>query len=328
MNLWLAIPFYLGLALALLRWRHAAYLTILLTSLVGLLLPGVLSEYAPHFHRILGAAAPAALLCGVGLDWLWGLGKPRAVGLRWPATMLRLASVLLIVLGGAVWVHDYFVRWAALPDLFYAFDVGLWEVGQQIAMPPGTQVYLTRVMLRTRPSPLRCKQGHPPHQRWFHSMAGIFFPLTAATTDRPELYVAIEHEDFRTRLLLPEIFPSAVVTQEIADAQGEIYARFYTRPAQTTPLRPPQRPFAAEIGDGIRLMGYDLQPATLHHGEMLYLQLHWLVDKQPAGDWTVFTHLTNPNAGGSPTVVAGHDSRPGEGSLPTTRWQAGWRVYG
>ena len=64
LDLWLAIPFYLGLTLALLRLRQPAY-AILVTSLVGLLLPGIFSEYAPHFHRILGVAAPVALLCAV-----------------------------------------------------------------------------------------------------------------------------------------------------------------------------------------------------------------------------------------------------------------------
>jgi hypothetical protein len=92
------------------------------------------------------------------------------------------------------------------------------------------------------------------------------------------------------------------------------------------PDRPPQQPLAATVGDGIRLAGYDVQPGTLHPGEILYLQLHWLVDTPPQTDWTVFTHLLRLDAAGNAMVAAGHDSRPGNGSLPTTRWQAGWRV--
>ncbi len=42
----------------------------------------------------------------------------------------------------------------------------------------------------------------------------------------------------------------------------------------------------------------------------------------PAGDWTVFTHVVADDG----TVVAGFDSRPGRGALPTNRWQPGWRV--
>jgi hypothetical protein len=77
LNLWLAIPFFLGLGLALWRIQSTAP-AILLIGLVGLLSPGMFSAEAPHYHRILGAAAPTALLCGVGLDWLW-----RRPSLRW-----------------------------------------------------------------------------------------------------------------------------------------------------------------------------------------------------------------------------------------------------
>jgi hypothetical protein len=59
---------------------------------------------------------------------------------------------------------------------------------------------------------------------------------------------------------------------------------------------------------------------------VLYLQLHWLVDAAPAGDWTVFTHVLATDTVGNGTVVAGRDSRPGNGSLPTLHWQPGWRI--
>ena len=50
-----------------------------------------------------------------------------------------------LILGGAVVAaRDYFVRWAALPDLFYAFDTGLWQIGQELARQPSAAVtYLT-----------------------------------------------------------------------------------------------------------------------------------------------------------------------------------------
>jgi hypothetical protein len=82
------------------------------------------------------------------------------------------------------------------------------------------------------------------------------------------------------------------------------------------------------LDDTITVGGYDVQPAALHPGEILYLQLHWLVNAAPAADWTVFTHLLrrDENSAGGYVQVGGSDSRPGGGSLPTTRWQAGWRV--
>jgi hypothetical protein len=148
------------------------------------------------------------------------------------------------------------------------------------------------------------------------------FPLTAQINPTAEHYFVVEHEDFRTRLLLPEVLPGAVVSREFLDATGQVYARVYTRPAGSPAARPPRQAFAAAVGDGIALAGYDLLPETPQPGGSLYLQLHWLVDAAPTQAWTVFTHVVDGEGG----RVAGFDSPPGRGSLPTTAWQAGWRV--
>ncbi|MEZ4869661.1 MAG: hypothetical protein R3C14_50515 [Caldilineaceae bacterium] len=323
LSVWLALPFYGGLVLALWRVRAPAY-AIMLTGLIGLLLPGVFSEYAPHFHRILGASAPVALLCGVGLDALW---QWRPVRAKMVNRALQGGVLLLLVGGGITEAHTYFVQWANLPDLFYAFDVGLWQLGEEIAAQPSTMpLYLTpraadhatlAFAWTTRPG------AHPPPVA-FDGRA--IFPLTAAANPQAERYAVIEHEDFRTRLLLPEVFPTATIVTEIQDGQGAPYAHLYERPPDTTNQRPPQHPLTARLGDGIALAGYDVQPATLRPGEILYLQLHWDVTAVPTADWTVFTHLLAQDGQGTPTLVAGQDSQPGAGSLPTTRWQAGWRV--
>lgn len=315
LNLWLVLPFYLGVGLALWRIRRPTYVISLL-GLTGLVLPGVFSEYAPHFHRILGAAAPTALLCGLGLDWLW---QRRA--------SLRPAVLILLVLAGVTTARDYFVRWAALPDLFYAFDEGLWQVGQQIAaMPADAPIYLSP---RTAEHPTigfaLATAANPVANP--HAFDGRhIFPLTAQANPQPEHYVVILPEDFRTPLLLPEVFPTATVVQTLSDWQGNPYAHIYQRPAQSEAQRPPFVSWPLAIGDGIRLAGYDVQPATLRAGEILYLQLHWLVETTPTVDWTVFVHLLAGDDQGNPVIVAGHDSQPGAGSLPTLRWQPGWRI--
>ena len=320
LSLWLALPFYLGLALALRRVAQPAY-AIPLIGLAGLLLPGIFSEYAPHFHRILGAAAPTALLCGLGLDWLWHW-RPRQT------TLLRWAVIALLLLGGVTESYNYFVRWSRLPDLYYAFDVGLWQVGQFIAtQPSSTPVYLTpRTADHATLAFAWETNATAGHDTPVTFDGRAIFPLTAQQAPTDELYVVIEHEDFRTRLLLPGLLPSATVERAFTDSQGAVYARVYRRPAGTEAQRPPQQALAVTLGDGIGLLGYDVQPAPLQAGDILYLQLHWNVTAPPSADWTVFTHLLAREAGGNVTVVAGHDSRPGNGSLPTTRWQAGWRI--
>ena len=342
LNLWEALLFYTGLGIALWRVRRPGY-AIVLVSLLGLLLPGALSQHAPHFHRLLGAAAPTALLCAIALDWLWQwrwwnnderqttndqrpVTNVNAVGrLSFVVRQLRWLSLILLLLGGVTSAQNYFVRWANLPDLYYAFDVGLWQIGQQIAqMPPTEPVYLTPkdATYPTLAFALR-NNAHPPPIAFD---GRHIFPVTAQTSNQSELYIVIEHEDFRTRLLLPEVLPQATVQQEFLDRQNKVYARYYLRPANAAPRRPPQYPLTAPVGDGIKVLGYDVQPEHVHPGEVLYLQLHWLIEAAPTANWTVFTHLLSQDAAGNLKLVAGQDNPPGENTLPTNRWQQGWRI--
>jgi hypothetical protein len=230
-------------------------------------------------------------------------------------------------LGGVTESTNYFVRWAQLPDLFHAFDVGLWQVGQAIAAQPADKpVYLTP---RTADHPTLAfawttRNGAHPAPITFDGRHA--FPLTAGRATSDELYAVIDHEDFRTQLLLPGLFPTATVVSEIIDSQGAPYARFYQRAAGTASQRHPQQPLSATLGDGIALTGYDVQPTPVKAGAILYLQLYWQVSAPPAADWTVFTHLLKREADGALTFITGHDSRPGAGSLPTPRWQAGWQI--
>jgi hypothetical protein len=360
LNWWQFLPFAAGFLLALWRLRNPAYSTILI-GLAGLLLPGVFSEYAPHFHRILGAAAPTALLIAVGLDAVLRWAFPH-VGVRTervdeapargvqatqagespahpltrsPAhlrTTLATALVAGLLLAGAIGAaRDYFVRWAALPDLFHAFDAGLWQLGQEMARQPADEPLYLSPRPADHPTLAFALTTQPDSHAAPVSFDGRqVFPLSAAVNDWPEHYFVIEHEDFRTPLLLPEVFPTAVISTTIEDSAGQRYAGHYVRPAGAAPQRPPQRllpqPVNNLLGNDIRLLGYDVQPDSLHPGEVLYLQLHWLVEQTPAEDWVVFTHLLRSDGAGGYVQVAGEDNRPGGGSLPTPRWQEGWRI--
>lgn len=328
----LAIPFFVGVGAALWNWRRpVGWLPLL--GLLSLLLVGFVSEYAPHFHRVLGAAAPTALLIGLGLDALARaavalLTRTRAAE-RTRTGLAYALPVALLLAGAGVGARDYFVRWAALPGLYHAFDEGLWQVGQWIAEQPVDQpLYLSP---RSAEHPTLAfafaqRSGNP----WQIEPPVTFdgrsiFPLTVGAALAAERYVAIEHEDFRTPLLLPGVLPDAAVVQTWLDWSGAPYATAWERPAGSTPARAPQVTLDVTVGDGIRLAGYDVQPDVLRPGDILYLQLYWQVEAAPSAEWTVFTHLLDPQTPGAPPL-AGKDSPPGGGSLPTTRWRAGWQI--
>jgi hypothetical protein len=73
------------------------------------------------------------------------------------------------------------------------------------------------------------------------------------------------------------------------------------------------------FGDQIELTGAQLYPAMPHAGGTLCVELDWRALKKPAGDYTVFVHLVDPNG----QVVAQTDIQPQGGFAPTSQWAAG-----
>jgi 4-amino-4-deoxy-L-arabinose transferase-like glycosyltransferase len=78
-------------------------------------------------------------------------------------------------------------------------------------------------------------------------------------------------------------------------------------------------PLPAELGDGIRLLGYDLADAEVRGGDAVRLTLFWQAMGETEVSYTVFTHLLD----GDSRIWGQQDSVPGGGSLPTTSWLPG-----
>ncbi len=78
-------------------------------------------------------------------------------------------------------------------------------------------------------------------------------------------------------------------------------------------------PLNVAFADGIRLLGYDLEPTLVHAGEPLQLRLYWQTDRPVTRSWTVFTHLLD----GHEQIRAQQDGLPAAGHRPTTTWAPG-----
>ncbi len=337
---WLmSIPFLIGLGLALWRWRRPAFGSLLLVGAV-MVAPTVFSEYAPHFRRALGAAPVVALLCGLGLAAILGRRAggpatrpeevparlrdtglaPEAIAadmdrLRWVGRVIIVAAILL---GSALYtVAAYFDRWGNSPEIYYAYDQGLWEIGQYVlSLPPDEAVYLTPRPATDMTLAFAWRAGRPV--RHFDGRHAFI----AAPAGRPATYIVIEHEDFRGGALLQQIYPGAVETRVFRDRTGRVYARAFRVDAAAAPARRPRFP-AQGSWPGIDLIGYDLDRAEYRPGDIVYLQLWWRATDTPTADWTVFTHLLGPARPDGSTVWAGRDARPGDGSALTVAWAPG-----
>ncbi len=151
---WEAIFFWLGVGLALWRWKRPAY-RLLLLWLGVLLLPAMLSrdDILPHFLRMMGATPVIYLLAAAGfweaVQFLW----KRRNGLRLPAAHAvgqngnRVAVAFGLAVGGLILVQGafayrtYFQTWANLPEVYEANETEWAELALTLnALPPATGV--------------------------------------------------------------------------------------------------------------------------------------------------------------------------------------------
>jgi hypothetical protein len=72
----------------------------------------------------------------------------------------------------------------------------------------------------------------------------------------------------------------------------------------------------AQVGDSIKLLGYDLDKTRTRPGETVRLTLYWQARQTPTESYTVFVHALDPGG-----VLRGQkDSVPRNGDLPTDHW--------
>ncbi len=338
----MSLPFTLGVGLALWRWRRPAFGGLLLAGAI-MLAPTVFSEYAPHFRRALGAAPVVALLCGLGLATLLDRksGQPATRGQEAPWRLRqsgvapeelaagmdalrrvgRAVVAAAILLGSAIYAATaYFGTWGLSHAIYYAYDQGLWEIGQYVLDLPATErVYLTPRPPGDMTLAFAWREGRAV--RHFDGRSAFVAPAYAPG---PATYIVIEHEDFRGGRLLRELYPQATEVKAFLDRDGKVYARAYqiSNTSISNTVRQPKFAFTGGW-PGMVLVGYDLDKSVYRPGEIVYLQLWWRATAAVPADWTVFTHLLGPPKADGSVVWAGRDARPGQGSAPTTAWQSG-----
>ena len=73
------------------------------------------------------------------------------------------------------------------------------------------------------------------------------------------------------------------------------------------------------FNDEITLDGYRLSQATAKPGATLCVELDWKALKTPAGDYTVYVHVIDPEG----KLIAQNDMQPRNGFAPTSHWTVG-----
>jgi 4-amino-4-deoxy-L-arabinose transferase-like glycosyltransferase len=91
------------------------------------------------------------------------------------------------------------------------------------------------------------------------------------------------------------------------------------RAHETKPPAAIAHPVTVRFGDGIELLGYDLDRVEVAPGDTLHLTLYWHALEQIDRSYSVFNHLV----GGDQRIWGQKDGVPGAGALPTSSWIAG-----
>jgi hypothetical protein len=318
LNIFQSALFLLGTGVCVWRIRRPCYAT-LLAWIAVMLLPTILTEYAPHFARGLSAAVGTSLLVGLGAVAAWQ-GVDRLVGERWPRALstarwgVALALALGLAASAAGHAYSYFVRWGSLPELDLPYDVGLLAATQEVReRVPEAEVYLSPISM-----------GHPiprfvlwdrPGARSYDGRVALVLP---PPLDRPADYVIVPELDKRSLSRLREAFPGGEVVASGGVGDGAPYYQVYRVPAGSEARLGPQHEVEVAWAERIGLVGYDVAPERCRPGDVVVLTLYWESLAPVEEAYTVFTHLLGPDR-----LWAGDDHEPGRASYPTSAWQPG-----
>jgi hypothetical protein len=349
---WLAwAGFWLGLVVALRRWRQPAYL-FLLTGFVVLWLPAPLNDidfsdlrftamlpvnHAISFLRLAGILPIYYTLSGLGLwtglTWLVARFGWRAVS---PARLGPAALVLLVLGSGLSTTTSFFVRWPQLPYLSERYNGPEYALAQSLAGQLDQHDLLIPFHLFTHPTfhlvfdPLVVETDRPP------ASPGESAILVTDSTTARQNYVWVSrlagggHAAFITPLQEVEALRrlSAGPTTRY-DLAAPIFITAWTSLIPNlAPLHPALShwPAYAQLdyrwhGD-VSLVGYELHPGWLKPGDLLSITLYWrpLIDQPITHD--IFLHVVNSRGEGvgqldGLALTNGHRWRAGR-LTPTT----------
>ncbi|MCS7002286.1 MAG: glycosyltransferase family 39 protein, partial [Dehalococcoidia bacterium] len=133
-----ALLFYLGLVVALWRWRQPAYALALIWAVV-MIAPTALSTSAPHYLRAVGLLPIIFVFPALGL-WF----TLERVGAWWPSIPKLAATRVAVPALLGLWLlaaaadarYQYFTVWAPRPEVYYGFHSDMNAIGRWLNTLP------------------------------------------------------------------------------------------------------------------------------------------------------------------------------------------------
>jgi hypothetical protein len=320
--------FLAGAGLCLARWRRPAHTFALLWFLVGIS-PSLITGGTAAFTRSIAALPVACLFPALtiveGARWAarrWG---------RRASRFIWTGFVALVIVTGAISVHDYFFAWGESPDVRAAYMVPLVEIAHYLDAAPADEIVGVSAYLPYAP--------HDPYVfdvisqrddlslRWFDARRAIVLPPQASAVLIAPAGVALD--PYFAELPGSNLRERATLREDDADPYFDVYD--WEPRATVTALQERTRgdvadpPMPVDFGGAIHLVGYELcTPQVAPSGTVELITLWRVIDPEPLRpgnlsnaeeDWAVFIHALD----GAGNVVGQEDRL----DAPAWDWQAG-----
>ncbi len=323
----LALLFYAGVILALIRWRSPAYLLIALLLLGGLL-PGMISSRAPTYPDTINILPVVFIFPALALTEAvgWLLRRlPDQIG-------LFRTLVGIVMVGFALReVHAYFGTWAQNPEVRAAHAEFLLEAARYLEENPQIETvaisapgvdYYTPWDRRSMELTLR----RPLPLRWFYGEDSLIIPAA----DGPAWLIVMDNApllaDWLYVLSQAELVGQvttindtpALTIYRLPDSRDAAQTLIAGNPANPTGwasqtvLLPGERPV---VGGAVTLRARRIAGLAFQPGETIRLQTVWEVQAVPRPPLLVFVHLIDVQGG----LRAGWDDL----DVPPEGWQPG-----
>ena len=300
-DIFMLVPFVIGLVWCFRNWRKAAPATLLLWIVV-MMGPTILAADAPHFLRAVGVLPAVVMLPAIGLSQIWS----------WPKLPAHLGKALVIILAVAslgLTIKDYFVDYGRDEVTGYWFEASARSLAEEInAVPTIDETYVDR----------RYLEGWPSVQYLVKSNDDItlYIPaeLQPESIEQPAAIFAWPHERLE-RIASAIASPALVGVEEGDPAQGDLEPEPYPLYVRYMISDPAEWPILASFDNTIQLRVAEV--TELSDGQ-LQVDLYWSTADLIDESITSFVHLTEGD-----TLVAQSDSIPGSGYWPSQWWRPG-----
>lgn len=306
-----ALFFYLGLGLAVWRWRDTRMALLLVWLAVGLI-PSAVTPQAPSTVRLTGAMPVVYLLLGLSGAWLWqnlgargwqlgfgrwGLGVGEG---RLTAELYRVFFIIILLalaLGnGARTVRDGFILWPqARETRLNHYQAVLLDMSRHLrANPTKAPVVADSFFEPIDHDSLRRSLGETLAVRWVQTGAGLAgaLVLPAGVSDG--------------RMLVPEyapISPDLLAAAGIASEplyRSPTFPSFAVYPLSEIKVTASATPLAV-FAERLSLIDYEILQVT--PDEPLRLLTWWRVERPLPADLAAFVHLSDAEG----VVMTQHD---------------------